>query len=71
MASTKEVLDMFSENYADTCVQANNTVVDSASSQSQCGEFGSDPSQVAKANVVLHVSTLDSSSDSFNIRALL
>ena len=73
LASTDEVLEMFSEYYADDCAQARNTVVNSTSIQTGLN-FGSpvlDPSYVAQASVPLHVSTLGNSSESFDIGALL
>ncbi|DBA77778.1 TPA: hypothetical protein ACH3X1_009238 [Trebouxia sp. C0004] len=73
LASTKEVLDMFSEYYDDDCAQAREKVINSTSIETGLN-FGSsvlDVGYVAQPSVPLHASTLGNSSESFDVRALL
>ena len=73
LASTKEVLDMFSEYYDDDCAQAREKVINSTSIETGLN-FGSsvlDVGYVAQPSAPLHASTLGNSSESFDGRVLL
>ena len=69
LASTTEVLDMFSEYYDDDCAQAREKVINSTSIETGLN-FGSsvlDVGYVAQPSAPLHASTLGNSSESFDV----
>ena len=73
LASTTEVLDMFSEYYDDDCGQAKEKVINCTNTEVGLS-FGSsvlDAGHVAQPSIPLHASTLGNSSESFDVRALL
>ena len=73
LLSTKEALDMFSEYYDDDCAKAKATIVNNTSIQTGLN-FASpvlDPEYVPQQVRPMHATTLGSSSESFDISALL
>ena len=73
LPSTKEALDMFSEYYDDDCAKAKATIVNNTSIQTGLN-FASpvlDPEYVPQQVRPMHATTLGSSSESFDISALL
>ena len=77
LVSTKEALDMFSEYYDDDCTKARGMFINNTSIQTGHGlNFANvnavlDPEHVHQPVTPLHATTLGSSSESFDINALL